>query len=196
MDIQNIIDLNIDETSEDFTIKRGRLLRKQVPKERICAKDERNASIKKVIACQLLLRDTNTYSKVSQILQKGEKDRTVDELQMLTQCSEAVQEVQSRWKKRDRAKHRAQEFEEPFDQLEKKCQMLAQTIAQSEHLVVYTGAGISTAAQIPDYRGPNGIWTMLQQGKDIGFVIFNFHYILYAILLKVPFLKFTQTVHV
>ena len=178
MDIQNIIDLNIDETSEDFTIKRGRLLRKQVPKERICAKDERNASIKKVIVCRLFSRGANVYAKVSQILQKGEKDRTVDELQMLTQCSEAVQEVQSRWKKRDRAKHRAQEFEEPFDQLEKKCKLLAQTIAQSEHLVVYTGAGISTAAQIPDYRGSNGIWTMLQQGKDIGFVTLNFYHFL------------------
>ncbi|KAF5273686.1 hypothetical protein FQA39_LY07376 [Lamprigera yunnana] len=120
--------------------------------KKLCAKEERNASIK----------------KVSLILQKQENQRTYEEAQMLHQCSEAVEEVQSRWKKRDEAKRRLKEFEEPKETLHEKCQILAQAIAQSQHLVVYTGAGISTAARIPDYRGPNGIWTRLQQGKEIG----------------------------
>lgn len=79
--------------------------------------------------------------------------------------------MQERRRKRDEAKRRLEEFEDPKDIMKKKCQTLAQAIAQSQHLVVYTGAGISTAAKIPDYRGPNGIWTRLQQGKEIGCVL-------------------------
>ncbi|XP_066250313.1 NAD-dependent protein deacetylase sirtuin-7 [Euwallacea similis] len=143
------------ERSETLEVekKRIRLLRPQTvqPKE-VCAKEKKHAN----------------FRKISLILQKPEEDRTPEDLKLLNDCSDIVEEVQQRSKRREAIKKRLEEFEDPEDILIQKCQILAQAIAQSQHLVVYTGAGISTAAKIPDYRGPDGIWTRLKEGRDIG----------------------------
>ncbi|XP_018377854.1 PREDICTED: NAD-dependent protein deacetylase sirtuin-7 isoform X2 [Trachymyrmex cornetzi] len=109
-----------------------------------------------------------TFKKVAAILQKSEIDRTAEETGILASCSDVVKEVNLRQEKRDKIKARLEEIEDAPEILEEKCIRLAAAISRATSLAVYTGAGISTAASIPDYRGTNGVWTRMQQGKDIG----------------------------
>ncbi|VUC32983.1 unnamed protein product [Clonostachys rosea] len=58
-----------------------------------------------------------------------------------------------------------EEFHEPWLDLDSKAEKLAEKIRQSKHFIAFTGAGISTSAGIPDFRGPDGNWTLRAQGK-------------------------------
>ena len=51
-----------------------------------------------------------------------------------------------------------------FMDLDEKIDLAARWIAESESLVVFTGAGISTGSGLPDYRGPDGVWTRRDKG--------------------------------
>lgn len=100
-------------------------------------------------------------------MKKKPWERSPEETNELQQCSQIVDEIQSRMKKRLNMVERLKEIEDSPDMLSKKCWQLAQAIKEAQSLIIYTGAGISTAAEIPDYRGPTGVWTLLQQGKSI-----------------------------
>ena len=48
--------------------------------------------------------------------------------------------------------------------LEDRIKKLAQWMFEAKYLVVFTGAGISTESGLPDFRGPDGIWTRQDKG--------------------------------
>lgn len=48
--------------------------------------------------------------------------------------------------------------------LEERIKRLAQWIFEAKYILVFTGAGISTESGLPDFRGPDGIWTRQEKG--------------------------------
>jgi NAD-dependent deacetylase len=48
--------------------------------------------------------------------------------------------------------------------LEEHIETIARWIVEGEHIVAFTGAGISTDSGIPDFRGPQGVWTRRDAG--------------------------------
>mmetsp|Transcript_36924 Transcript_36924/g.82512 ORF Transcript_36924/g.82512 Transcript_36924/m.82512 type:complete len:314 (-) Transcript_36924:92-1033(-) len=61
----------------------------------------------------------------------------------------------------------ATEHRDEGEELEAKLHRLLDLWRSARSVVVFTGAGISTAAGLPDYRGPNGVWTRKLRGEAV-----------------------------
>ncbi|MDD5093886.1 MAG: hypothetical protein PHV74_05840 [Dehalococcoidia bacterium] len=48
--------------------------------------------------------------------------------------------------------------------LDQRIKTLADWLSKANHLVIFTGAGISTESGLADFRGPDGIWTRRASG--------------------------------
>ena len=90
--------------------------------------------------------------QISGILKKPDVERSKDERALLKANTKLGKEVRKRIKAKERTANRKLEIEDSSEQQAKKAARLAKAIQKARNLVVYTGAGISTAADIPDYR--------------------------------------------
>ena len=61
----------------------------------------------------------------------------------------------------------APEFFDSPEEVDAKVSQLAALVQNAQRIVAFTGAGISTACGIPDFRGPSGVWTLQRAGKPI-----------------------------
>lgn len=50
------------------------------------------------------------------------------------------------------------------EDIERRIETLSRLMFESHYLVVFTGAGISTESGLPDFRGPEGVWTRKDKG--------------------------------
>ena len=48
--------------------------------------------------------------------------------------------------------------------LSERIEILARWMCEAERVVIFTGAGISTDSGLPDFRGPDGVWTREEKG--------------------------------
>jgi len=67
----------------------------------------------------------------------------------------------------DKGKCGLPESFESIEEVTLKCEKFSNLIHESRRIVCLTGAGLSTSCGIPDFRGPNGIWTLQQKGLPL-----------------------------
>lgn len=104
--------------------------------------------------------------KIAAIYQKDPIERTEEEADTLGTYAHLIPSVEAYLKskqEKELLRQRLLEVEESRESIEAKTEVLAKLIKGSRHVVIYTGAGISTSASIPDYRGPNGLWTQIKR---------------------------------
>ncbi|KAL2089639.1 hypothetical protein ACEWY4_014327 [Coilia grayii] len=108
-----------------------------------------------------------SFKMISEILKKDDGKRTEKESAALLQNQDIVQEICKRQTRKTVLKRKQEELYDDAEELRIKVKHLAEAVRLSKNLVIYTGAGISTAASIPDYRGPDGVWTRLKRGLPV-----------------------------
>lgn len=99
---------------------------------------------------------------MTRILKKPDAQLTADNKKLIQESPLVVEDIKRRLIRAKNVKERKLELIDDENTLRSKCRIMADAIMSADYPVVYTGAGMSTAANIPDYRGPNGIWTTLK----------------------------------
>lgn len=153
----------LDENSSDSSDTEDADERDSFSLERSKREARKSAQVNRM---ELREKERNVIKEVRRVLNKKPYERSIEDSQILETYPEAVHQVNSRMSKQAQIKERLKEIEDPIEELDRKCQLLAEAISRATFVVVYTGAGISTAAQIPDYRGPSGVWTLLKRGQE------------------------------
>lgn len=115
---------------------------------------------------ELAARDAQRRLKkaLRKALDTADEQRSKEDAELLRTHAEQVAQMMRAKRRYSESQARQAEVCDSPEALEVKVKGLAALLSSANHVVAYTGAGISTAAGIPDYRGPKGIWTQLKEG--------------------------------
>ena len=110
-------------------------------------------------------------ARVRSALSRSHSVRTQEDEQLLrdhASVASALEACDARRRDRKTEKEaRAEEREDPGERTARNVQALARMIRDAGSFVLHTGAGFSTAACIPDFRGSSGVWTMRAKGMAV-----------------------------
>uniref|UniRef100_A0A8D1K5V0 Sirtuin 7 n=1 Tax=Sus scrofa TaxID=9823 RepID=A0A8D1K5V0_PIG len=103
--------------------------------------------------------------QVSRILRKAAAERSAEEGRLLAESEDLVTELQGRSRRREGLKRRQEEVCDDPEELRRKVRELADAVRNAKHLVVYTGAGISTVGRRGgDSRAPGRLPVLGKRG--------------------------------
>jgi len=108
-------------------------------------------------------------------LQKEKSSLTQEEKLLLKNYPDIKNQIQktltSRQKALSRKRNRESERSDSSSEVDDSSNLIAEALYSckllAKKVLVYTGAGISTSANISDYRGEKGVWTRLNRNEDI-----------------------------
>ena len=110
-------------------------------------------------------------ARIRKVLSTPPGERTPEGWALLDEHAAVVAPLMANMERSLRRKaqteERLEEREDPPEVMMKHVSVLVELIRRHGTFVMHTGAGFSTAAAIPDFRGRDGIWTQQAKGRAV-----------------------------
>ena len=110
---------------------------------------------------------------IKNVIAKPPRERTTNEAALLDAHREKVDalltQMEKSLKRKNALEEKAEEKEDSRQEIDDGVAVVMRLLREDANcaFVLHTGAGISTSAKIPDFRGKNGVWTKQRRGEVV-----------------------------